>query len=99
MELKSISLTGDQTIKATEVKVISDFQITASFNLVGSVPGTYDLKVINDDGKSGSLAGGFKIEYPAPTVTGIDPNQGLNSETVTVNLSGPISVMELKSIC
>ena len=51
-------------------------------------PGSYDVKVINDDEKSGLLTGGFEVEFPAPIVVGIEPNLGLNTEKVTVNLSG-----------
>ena len=87
---------GDQKIQATNVKVKSSSPISAEFNLVGSIPGTYDAKVINDDGKSGLLTGGFKIEYPAPTVTGVEPKLGLNSEKVTINLIGTYLRTEAK---
>jgi outer membrane protein OmpA-like peptidoglycan-associated protein len=81
-------LTGDQTIEASDVEVLSDTRLVADFNLVDAVPGNYDVKVTNDDGQSGTLSAGFQVEYPAPTVTGIEPKQGLNTETLTVNLSG-----------
>jgi outer membrane protein OmpA-like peptidoglycan-associated protein len=80
--------TGDQVIEATDVEVVSDILITAVFDLAGAVPGTYDVIVTNDDGKAGSLDGGFEIQYPEPILSEIGPNQGLTAETVTVNLTG-----------
>jgi hypothetical protein len=79
---------GEQKIKATNPKVLSDTQLTADFNLVGIAPGVYDVKVTNDDGQSDSLAAGFDIGYPAPTVSEIEPSEGLNSEVVTTNITG-----------
>ncbi len=84
VELKA----GDQVIGATDVEVVSDTQITAVFELTGETPGIYDVIVTNDDEKSGSLDGGFVIEFPEPTIAEIEPGQVLNTETVTVKLTG-----------
>ena len=92
---------GEQVIAATDVEAVTDTQISAVFDLADTIPGSYDVIVTNDDGKSGSLDGGFEIQYPEPTVWGIEPAEGAASETVAVNLTGAGfhdgAVIELKA--
>ena len=59
-------------IGATKIVVVSATQITCQFNLTGSKPGTYHVKVINDDNKVGLLTNGFQVialATPTPTAT------------------------------
>jgi outer membrane protein OmpA-like peptidoglycan-associated protein len=84
LELKA----GGKFIEATDVEVISDTQISAVFDLADAVSGSYDIAVTNVDGQSGTLDGGFEIQYPEPFVTSIEPAQGSNNETVTINIGG-----------
>ena len=76
-------------LNATDVAVLSPTQITCTLDLMGAETGPWSVVVANEDGKSGTLVGGFDIEHPAPTVTGIDPGDGNNDETVHIlNLTG-----------
>lgn len=88
---------GAMDIGAIDVNVNSDTQITCSLDLHGAAVGTYSVKVVNDDGKTGVLANGFRIDNPAaitpekkpaPTVNAIVPNHGLNNGSIFVNISG-----------
>ena len=85
---KVVLMRNNIKIDASSVKVLSSTQIATAFDLSAAEPGTYDLKVINDDGKAGTLANAFIIGNPAPEVTAINPNLALNNETVTVMISG-----------
>ncbi len=49
------------TVTATGVNVVSANKITCSVNLSNKVTGTYNVVVINPDGKFGTLLGGFTI--------------------------------------
>ena len=82
---------GDQKILANNVEVLSGSKLTAEFDLVGSVPGTYDLKVTNDDGKAGVLTGGFEILercLAEPAISEIIPQEGLNNSWISIAIHG-----------
>lgn len=82
---------GDQKISANNVGVVSGSKLTAEFDLVGSVPGTYDLKVTNDDGKAGVLTGGFEIlerRLVEPVISEIIPREGLNNGWISIAIHG-----------
>ncbi|MFH1148976.1 MAG: IPT/TIG domain-containing protein, partial [Actinomycetota bacterium] len=80
---------GESDINATGVSVVSPTQITCSLDLTGAEPANRDVVVTNDDAKSGTLAGGFEVQYPAPAVTSVSPNLGINNCPVYVsNLAG-----------
>jgi hypothetical protein len=71
------------------VTVVSPTQITCTFDLTGKAAGQWNVAVTNFDGKSGMQSNGFTISAPAPTVTGITPNTGLNTTTISItNLAG-----------
>ncbi|WP_029100292.1 IPT/TIG domain-containing protein [Brevibacillus thermoruber] len=57
-----------------------------------SVPGAVDVTVINPDGQSGTLAGGYTYVTPppaaAPKITSISPNSGLTSGGNLVYIDG-----------
>ena len=69
-------MTGQDDIEATEESVASDTQITCDLDLTGVETGDWDVVVTNDDGQYCTLAAGFSVEYPAPTVTSITPEAG-----------------------
>jgi len=72
-------------INACIVNVVSATQITCNFDLNGQAVGNWDVVVTNTDGQSGTKANWFAIEYPAPTVTAIDPVKGSNDGVVLIN--------------
>ena len=62
--------TGAGTIDATNVNVASSTKITCDFDLNGATAGSYDVKVTNNNGKSGSKANAFTVneaEVKTPT--------------------------------
>ncbi|HBF35836.1 MAG TPA: hypothetical protein DDW50_00770 [Firmicutes bacterium] len=83
-------------IGATKVKVNSEAQINCEVNLNQADPGVYDVKVVNDDGKSGLLMSGFTIsgtpqpvaEVDKPTITAITPNRGFNNGMILTRIEG-----------
>lgn len=89
-----LSRPGEADIYATEVKVESEKKISCKFDLKDKTSGKWDLVVANIDRltkreKKDSISEGFSIENPAPTITKISPNQGLNSGVVQIDdLSG-----------
>lgn len=81
--------TGQTDIAATGVSVVSASKITCTLGLSGKATGAWDVVVTNSDAQSGTLSGGFTIVNPAPTVTGITPNSGTNTGSVSItNLAG-----------
>ena len=80
---------GETSIPGTVVSVASPGRITCNFNLAGAKTGDWDVVVRNDDGKQGTLAGGFAVRYPAPEILAITPPSGFNNGTQFItNLSG-----------
>lgn len=84
---------GEADLNAINVKVVSKKQIKCSFYLGGRRAGKWNVVVTNTTrfakkAKTATLEEGFTIEYPAPTLTAVDPKKGLNSEILTLNLSG-----------
>ncbi|MGE5582677.1 MAG: OmpA family protein [Bacillota bacterium] len=89
-----LSRPGEPDIYASEVKVESEEKITCKFDLKGKTSGKWDLIVANTDRltkrqKKDSIFQGFNIEYPAPAIKSISPNQGINSGVIKIEaLSG-----------
>ncbi|NYT07309.1 MAG: PKD domain-containing protein, partial [Methanomicrobiales archaeon] len=80
---------GETTITATGVSLEAPDRITCNFDLTGVKTGAWDVVVTNDDGQEGILAGGFTVRYPAPAITAITPDTGINTGPVVItNLSG-----------
>ena len=75
---------GPIDIPAINVEVVSPQNITCDFDLTGVTQGYYGLAVKNEDGYDGILEGGLVIDTPAPVVTGLTPDGGLNTGTVDV---------------
>ena len=78
---------GTTDIVATDVQVISAQSITCQFDLTGAPVGPRNVIVENADGYSATLSGGFNIDYPPPTLSGITPNSGVND--------GPVAITDL----
>jgi len=76
--------TGNSDITATNVIVVDSTKIICTFDLTGKAVGTWNVVVTNPDGQSATLVDGFTIRYPAPTITGITPNSGLNNGVVNI---------------
>ncbi|MBI5584163.1 MAG: LamG domain-containing protein, partial [Deltaproteobacteria bacterium] len=85
-----LTRSGQSDINATGVTVVSPTQITCTFNLVGAAAGLWNVVVTNPDAQSATLANGFTIANPAPTLTTITPNNGLNNNSALsiTNLAG-----------
>lgn len=72
-------------IMATGVNRVSSTQLTCDIEIPsGAATGTWDVVVTNPDGQGGTLAEGFTFLDPAPTVTGITPDTGMNTGTVSI---------------
>ena len=98
--------TGQSSVNASDIVLVSDTQITCTFDLAGKVLGTWDVVVTNSDGRSGTLAKGFTVtDGIAPTVTinqassQVDPSTSASvnftavfSEPVTGFLNSSVSV-------
>jgi len=82
-----LARTGYSNISATSVVVVSTTKITCTFNLAGAAAGAWDVVVVNPDGQTGTLGGGFTIVNLA--VTGIAPSTWENTSSVSItNLAG-----------
>jgi hypothetical protein len=70
--------------------MVSPSQIICSIALPSDTAiGTWNVKVTNLDGRSGSLSNGFTVTNPAPAVTSITPAGGQNGNVVSItSLSG-----------
>lgn len=82
-------------IGASEVELLSDQKIRCRFNLLNADIGTYHVKVVNDDGKTGILKNAFVVEGPPavkitvrPEITGITPQRGFNNGYVLTTING-----------
>lgn len=75
-------------ITGTNIKVISETQISCDLDLNGATPGVYDVKVVNPDGQLGILSNAFAVDSQSPVIKMIIPNRGTNDGPVTVTLSG-----------
>ncbi|HVP94564.1 MAG TPA: type IV pilin N-terminal domain-containing protein [Methanoregulaceae archaeon] len=80
--------TGQQDIIASGVTVVSPTQIACSFNLIGVNAGLWSVIVTNPDLQSGTLANGFTINSPAPTLTVRSPTSGNRGWPVNITLTG-----------
>ncbi len=71
-------------VEATNVVVDSGTHARCDFDLTGLEAGKWDVFVQNDDGEGDTLAEGFTVEYPAPTVAGVTPPSGFTGDIVDV---------------
>ncbi|MDO9036171.1 MAG: IPT/TIG domain-containing protein, partial [Methanoregula sp.] len=78
---------GEDNINATDVVVVSPTQINCGLLLTpykNTLPGQWDLLVKNADGQSGSKIAAFALTNPAPVVTSIEPQTGVNGTTIDI---------------
>ena len=101
-----VSIAGDKFVKETQVKLVkaggtaisggnlrlvSKTWIDCSFDLRGKAVGQWDVVVVNkSDKRTAVLAGGFTIEYPAPTVAKVDPGEAEEGAKVALALTGDL---------
>lgn len=83
-----LARSGQPDIVATNVVLKSSSKITCTFDLTGAATGLWDVVVTNPDGRSGSLPSAFQVTQPAPVLLAINPNSGLNTETVDAAITG-----------
>jgi len=75
--------TGYPDIVASGVSVLSPIQITCTLNLLGAAPGTWNILVINPEGKtSGMLT--FTVNSPTPTISTSTPATGVRGTSVSI---------------
>jgi hypothetical protein len=98
-EIVTVTLTGTKfdrkaTVKLTmagqaditaQVKFVSKTQLSATFDLNGKAVGMWDLVVSNTTPKMAKLVNAFMIDYPAPTVISVSPNQGPNNAPLSIS--------------
>ncbi len=74
------------TLAASGVTFVSSFILTCT---TPSYPqGPVTVTVTNSDAQTGSLAGGFTFQGPAPTLTGVSPAAGPVAGGTTITLAG-----------
>jgi hypothetical protein len=95
----NITITGDYFSGATSVSlglgiavnsftVDSTTQITANISISSAAtPGTRNVSVTNPGG-TGTLANGFTVNYAPPTISSVNPNVGVQEQTLDVTITG-----------
>lgn len=80
---------GGQNVTITNYSASYD-GITGSFPFpVDAEPGSWNLTVINPDGKNATHTGAFEVTaLPAPLITGVSPNQGSMDTVVQLTITG-----------
>jgi hypothetical protein len=86
----SVKLTAadGKEIVGSKVVVVGAEKINCELDLTGAKPGSWSVTVTNPDGRSGTLPAAFKIIYPAPTVSAIIPDRGVNNEVASFTIAG-----------
>lgn len=78
-------------ITAGSVTVVSSTQLTASLSISRSATlGARDLTVTNGapGGGTGTLAGGFNVQNPAPNASSVSPQSGILGQSLSVVVTG-----------
>jgi VCBS repeat-containing protein len=75
---------GQPSITAMNVVVVSGTQITCDFNFMSNAVGAWNVVVINVDAQSGTLANGVTLTAAPPTIAYITPNSGVNTGSVAI---------------
>ncbi len=81
---------GTTTIPLGSVAVPSRTQITGSLAIPAGAPtGSYNVTIVNTDGKSVTRTGRFTVyALPPPTISGISPGTGARGTSVPVVITG-----------
>jgi len=75
-------------INTAMLTIETSTSILCGFDLTGKATGYWDIEVYNPDTSFHTLVGGFLIEFPTPTISGITPSNGVNTKSVNVEISG-----------
>ena len=78
---------GNPVINGAALSV-SSTTITGAFNLNSAEAGHYNVIVINPDGQTDTLIGGFTVGEAAPIITSVYPNTGAVNGTVALTING-----------
>jgi putative endonuclease len=66
----TLSLSGQPALSPiAAVTRVDDQTLTAQFNILGQVPGFWNVNVTNADGRTATLPGAFHIDFPPGSVT------------------------------
>ncbi len=85
----NLTRSGYPDIPGTNVDRVSGSKITCDFDITGAETGDWTIVAVNNDGQLGTLADGFTVMHPAPTVNAIVPVSGTNNGITSItNLSG-----------
>ena len=86
----NLTMSGQTNITGTNVQKGTEFTtITCSLPITGAQAGAWDVYVKNPTGQETSLANGFTVQNPKPTITGLSPNNEV-ANTHTANY--PVTV-------
>jgi len=76
-------------VTVNSVTFVSAMQLTVNLTIdVEATPGFRTMTVTNPSSESASLADAFKVEYPTPVVSSINPAAGSRKETLDVVITG-----------
>ncbi|MCP4146339.1 MAG: hypothetical protein GY757_01190 [bacterium] len=84
----ALQRTRASDIAGTGVTVVSSTRITCTFDLIGATLGSWDVFLLNSNGRYVTFTAGFLVTEPAPTVSVISPASGVNNGTVTITVTG-----------
>jgi outer membrane protein OmpA-like peptidoglycan-associated protein len=85
---------GPARLAITDMTVISENQLSGSFDLTNAATGNYDLTVTNADGQSTTMSNAFMVkrpEQPALNPAGeitVFPRSGFNNGSILITLKG-----------
>lgn len=80
----TLTRSGQPNITASPVNVVTSGQITCTLDITGAETGNWDVVVTNTDGQSAILPGGFRVRFPEPAVSSIDPAEGTNDRVIGI---------------
>jgi len=79
----------EDTIVAKNVTVVDSSHISCEFDLTGVALGGWNIEVINSDSLSCTYWNGFSVDDLTPKITGITPDNALNTGQVSItDISG-----------
>jgi hypothetical protein len=75
-------------VEGTNVQVVSEFEIRATFDLTEKPLGKYDVVVENNDGGKATLTEAFNLRQSGPSIVFISPPDAENFGIVELQISG-----------
>lgn len=85
---------GETTIPLTNVKWISENQLSGSLDLKNAVPGRYHLKVTNPDGQFGEMSNAFVVKQQILPLSPVTPpvsaltSEGFSNGSILITFRG-----------